>query len=431
MIFKSITRFHIFKKRSFIGLFLYPILLVGAGYNPTIAKVEILGNSKTLDYVLEREIQHESGIPLDSALANLDRNRLENLGIFSEVEWNAIPLENGSAILRYKVQESIQKSPPGVFPIYEEGTGWSVTGGWIIKNFRGRNQTLLLGGSVGGKDTYGINFLDPWMFGNHVSLSIESGRTFYNHLFLNRVVEVSSFQIGIGKWFGDHIKTSTGFELEAKSFESNSFFYFAPDLSISIDTRDIYWNPSKGILFSQSVYWMNGIDPTDFSLGIWSHSYSIYQQLNQSPKKLILAFNMSSKLKFGDKDTVWLNYFGDSYTVRGWPLPSSDTYNNESKNFRFGHEFIHGSIELRKDIIPKYATKFGTEFGLSLLVFMDSGIIANDWKDLKQMSPMSGAGVGMRIPLPMVDVLRFDYGWGYRDGVWNSGAYHWGVAQKF
>jgi len=430
LIFNSIL-LNIVKKRPFIGLFLFPVLVIAEGYHPNIASVEILGNDKTLDYVLEREIQHIAGVPLDSSLATLDRNRLENLGIFSEVLWQAIPLENGSAILRYKVRESIQKSPPGIFPIYEEDTGWSVTGGWIVKNFRGRNQTLLLGGSLGGKDTYGINFLDPWMFGNHVSLSIESGRTFYNHLFLNQKVEVFSFQIGIGKWFGDHLKTSTGFELESKSFDENTYFYLAPDFSISYDTRDIYWNPSEGVLFLQSVYWMNGINPNDFSLGIWSHSYSFYHQLNQSIKKFIIAFNLSSKLKYGDKEDVWLNFFGDSYTVRGWPLPNNNTYLDSSNKFLFGHEFLHGSIELRKDIIPKYATKFGTEFGLSVLAFFDSGVIANDWNDLKQLTPMSGAGLGIRIPIPMLNVLRMDYGWGYHDGVWNSGAFHWGVAQKF
>ena len=40
-------------------------------------------------------------------------------------------------------------------------------------------------------------------------------------------------------------------------------------------------------------------------------------------------------------------------------------------------------------------------------------------------------GAGIRIPFPMVGVIRLDYGWGYRDGVWNSGALNWGIGQKF
>ena len=44
---------------------------------------------------------------------------------------------------------------------------------------------------------------------------------------------------------------------------------------------------------------------------------------------------------------------------------------------------------------------------------------------------MQGYGFGLRIPFPMVSVIRVDYGWGYRNGVWNSGAIHFGVGQKF
>lgn len=434
MIFNRLP-LQLFKKRPFLGLFLFPVIILGSGYNPTISVVEISGNEKTLDYVLEREIQHLPNLRLDSTLAEEDRNRLENLGIFSEVIWHAIPLEDGSALLRYKVTESIQKSPPGVFPIYEEDTGWSVTGGWIVKNFRGRNQTLMLGGSVGGKDTYGINFNDPWMFGNHVSLSIGSGRSIFNHLFLNRKVEVSSFEISIGKWFGDHIKTSTGFELETKSFkdstESSFYFYFAPEASISYDTRDIFWNPSKGALLSQRIYWMNGLSPSDYSQTNWRHSYSIYHQLNTAKKKLIMAINVTASFKMGAKDPDWMNYFGDSFTIRGWQLPSRELYSSGKESYRFGHEYIHGTLELRKDIIPKYATQYGTEFGLGVVAFYDVGVLAHNREELMSRIPMSGAGFGIRIPLPMVDVLRMDYGWGYRDGAWNSGAFHWGVQQKF
>ena len=428
-----------FKKRPFTGLFLLLILynpfLFGGGYTPNISTVEFYGNTKTLDYVLEREIQHPIDSPLDSVLAEADRNRLENLGIFSEVSWKAIPLQNRTVILQYTVIESIQKTPPGAFPIYEEDTGWSLTGGWIIQNFRGRNQTLQLGGSYGGKDTYGINFVDPWMCGNHVSLSLSSGRSLFRHRFLDRELDVRSFQLNLGRWFGESIKTSVGFELEEKSFSneiiSDSYFYFSPQYSFKYDTRDIYWNPARGILISHYFYFMNGIEPSDQQLFTWYQSYSMFIKLNNSVKKLVLALNGTVNRKWGDKKEVWLNYFGDSYTVRGWVLPDQDLYNSGDESFRFGHESAYATVELRSDIIPKYATKFGTEFGLGVIAFFDAGMISEDWNDLKNSTLMYGTGFGIRIPIPMVDVLRIDYGWGYRNGYWNSGAFHWGVQQKF
>ena len=205
-----------------------------------------------MDYIIAREIQHPVDTPLDSALAQADRNRLDNLGIFSEVTWRVIPLEDKTGILSFIITESIQKTPPGALPAYDEKTGWSLTGGWIIQNFRGRNQIVQLGGSIGGKYTYGINFADPWMFGNHVSLSLGIGRSLFEHNFLDRDLDVRSFQVNLGRWFGESVKSSLGFELEEKSFSNetitDSYFYFSPQISIKYDTRDVYWNPGKGIL---------------------------------------------------------------------------------------------------------------------------------------------------------------------------------------
>jgi hypothetical protein len=157
----------------------------------------------------------------------------------------------------------------------------------------------------------------------------------------------------------------------------------------------------------------------------------MYIKLNKTGKKLVLALNGTINRKWGDKKEVWLNYFGDSYTVRGWTLPDQELYSSGQESFRFGHESVHGTVELRRDIIPKHATKIGTEFGLGVIAFLDVGLIDEDWINLQNGSPMFGSGFGIRIPMPMVDVLRIDYGWGYRNGQWNSGALHWGVQQKF
>jgi hypothetical protein len=112
-------------------------------------------------------------------------------------------------------------------------------------------------------------------------------------------------------------------------------------------------------------------------------------------------------------------------------LPDPDLYYSFKESFRFGHESVLMSMELRQELIPKHATPLGIEFGLVAVIFSDMGLIANNWSALVNQLPMHGAGVGIRIPFPMVGVIRVDYGYGYRDGVWNSGAIHWGIGQKF
>ena len=69
--------------------------------NPQIVSIEFAGNIKTLDYIIEREIQHKTDVILDSVLADEDRNRLENLGLFSDVTWTIIPMDDEKAILSF------------------------------------------------------------------------------------------------------------------------------------------------------------------------------------------------------------------------------------------------------------------------------------------------------------------------------------------
>ena len=199
------------------------ILMLGIGHAqvPIVSNIVFKGNVVTRDYIIQRELQHPEGVPLDSTIAQDDRNRLLNLGIFADVYWRIIPLEDLSVILEYQVVES-KRIVGGPAPAYEEKTGWSLTGGLIWKNFRGRNETLLGGASIGGRKTYGLNYLNPWISGDHVSLGIEVGRNIEEHPFLPYEVRTNSFEANMGRFFGYSRKVSLGFELEQKSFVSDT-----------------------------------------------------------------------------------------------------------------------------------------------------------------------------------------------------------------
>ena len=308
--------YKLFKRRPFPGLFLLlsiSILFSNNTYRPIISSIEIKGNTKTRDYIIKREIIHPLNEPLDSLIVIKDRNRLDNLGLFSQSTWRVIPLEDGSAKLVYTVQESIQRTPPLALPHYKEDTGWSLAGLWIVNNFRGKNQSLALGGSIGGEDNYGFSFSDPWIFGDHISLTLNIGRTIYEHRFLDKSINVNSFSIGFGKWYGSFIKTLFGIEIEEKSFTNeqnkDEFFYLGTTGNIKYDTRDIYWNPGKGVLFSQTINHQEGIQPRDWGLTLWTQSFSWYKKINKREKKKVIALNTSLNKKFGMKSDLWLDYF--------------------------------------------------------------------------------------------------------------------------
>ena len=67
------------------GLFLF-IYLYSFLWAQTVSEIQIVGIKKTKEYVVKREIQHSKYHSLDSTLATQDRDRIDNLGIFSDVQ---------------------------------------------------------------------------------------------------------------------------------------------------------------------------------------------------------------------------------------------------------------------------------------------------------------------------------------------------------
>ena len=106
--------------------FLLNSIVFSANYKPKITNIDVIGLDKTLQYVVDREIHHSVDVYIDSSIAALDRNRIFNLGLFEDVAWRLVPLENGDAILQYIMVESINKTPPLLFPSYDEEKGWSL-----------------------------------------------------------------------------------------------------------------------------------------------------------------------------------------------------------------------------------------------------------------------------------------------------------------
>ena len=426
----------ILKKRPhglFLFLFLLSFLSSQNLEHAIVSKILIEGNKKTKDYILLREIHHKLNEPVDTVKIINDKNRIENLGIFSGVSWSLLPLDDGTLILKYTVKESIQKTPPTIFPTYNESKGWSLNALWIFNNFRGQNQLLALSGSVGGENTYGVSFKDPWILNDHISFSVNIMRNLYKNRFLNSDIELNSMKIGIGKRFRDKIKTEISLASESKFFklekEMARYKYIHVHSNIIYDTRDIFWNPGKGLLLSSSFEYLTGYDYKIFHTLIWNQSLSYFKKLKNIQKNAVLALNGSFKKKIGYKDRFFQDYIGSSNTIRGWKLPDSTT--SMSQPFRIGHEHLQTSIEYRYEIIPKYVTSVGIESGLGIVLYADAGfIIKNNY--LNHLgSVLFGSGIGIRIPFPIVGVLRFDFGLGIIDSEIKSKSFHFGIGQKF
>ena len=167
-----------FKKTllSLTELSIFSISICTASF---VENINIIGNKHTQDHIILREIYHPTSDDFDSTLALEDRNRIYNLGLFSTVEIN--PIDSSYTVF---VVETFRILPLPLLE-YEEGKGFSFGAGIAYLNFRGLNEKLYFGGTIGNVSTYFFNFYDPWKFGNHGSLQGKIYQFFTHSLIYN------------------------------------------------------------------------------------------------------------------------------------------------------------------------------------------------------------------------------------------------------
>ena len=417
------------------------IVMTTIPFAQIVSSIDIRGYQHTKGYVIKREIQHPLHVQLDSTLAQADRTRIENLGIYSMVTWQAVPLEDGSVKLRYHVIES-SRFFPMLAPSYEEDTGWSIVFGGVVKNVRGRNESLTIGGLIGGVDAYGFDFNNPWIFGDHVSLSLGVGKAYINHRFLPYVQQTSSFEINMGRYFGYQKQISVGFEYEKKDFVEDTttieYHYLAPQSRFAYDSRDIYNDPSKGIYIFHFARYFKYFNVESNSI-LWIQSYSAFVSPIKGKRKTTLGVNITLHSTHGDlHKEMFMFGLGGGYSVRGWRIETRELFKDEKQPYRFGFYSAVSSLELRQTVIPRFSieqpTPFGpvkSSLGLQAVLFIDGGVAGDNWNDLTEMSPMFGVGLGARIPLALAGSMRFDYGWSFYEGAVVESSFHLAVGQKF
>lgn len=417
----------------FCLIFIFPPIVLNGG-TPIVKNIEFIGYEKTKLYVLEREIQHPISAPLDSALAIADKNRLENLGIFSLVDMQIFNRNENEVTIRYTVIESWRFFPM-LTPLYDEKWGWSVGAMLMISNFRGRNESLTLQGQYGGQNTLEVEFTDPWITGDHVSVQISLGNDIYGHNFLPYDIRNNHFLIGFGKYLNERIRSTIGFSVTDKLYsnevEKRDYFHLIPYLKFIIDSRDLYASPSKGVFSSHILLTRLDTKGEGNNQLVWEQSTSIFHELIDGKWNTVLGANISSRLSKGINLDIWYDYIGGAYSVRGWRVPNNSLFESNEQNYRFGMNWITSTIELRQVLIPKFVTKLNNELGLSVAAFADVGMIDNSISKLLSKSPILGMGVGIRIPWSVISSIRLDYGWSFHNGKYIERSFHLAFGEKF
>jgi outer membrane protein insertion porin family len=139
-----------------------------------IERVDIVGNTRTLDNVIRRELQFVEGDAFNRVLINRSKNRVRALGFFEEVEITEQP---GTKDDRAFVQVQVKEQPTGELSF---GAGFSSVDAFLFdvsvteRNLRGRGQFLRLKASISSRRRIvDIRFTEPRFMGRNVSAGFE------------------------------------------------------------------------------------------------------------------------------------------------------------------------------------------------------------------------------------------------------------------
>ncbi len=142
---------------------------VNEGPRVYVERVEIGGNTRTIDEVIRREMRIAEGDAFNRILVDRSRVRIRGLGYFGEV---TIEEQPGSAPDRTVLDVQVQERSTGSFSI---GAGISSTDNFttefsiVEQNWLGRGQFARFRVSASSRQrTIDINFREPYLFGRNL-----------------------------------------------------------------------------------------------------------------------------------------------------------------------------------------------------------------------------------------------------------------------
>ncbi len=141
-----------------------------------VERIDIEGNTTTLDEVVRREFRNAEGDPFNPREVRRAAERIRALGFFSEAKVEA---EQGSAADQVIVNVDVEEQPTGSLTFgvaYGADSGVGFTAGFSESNFLGRGQTFGLSLATASATRSGnITFVEPAFLGRDLRFSFNAG----------------------------------------------------------------------------------------------------------------------------------------------------------------------------------------------------------------------------------------------------------------
>ncbi len=425
---------------------------VDEGDPARVHRIDIVGNTKTKDKVIRRELLIKPGQTFRRSMLLRSQRDVFQLNFFQDVQPGLQPLPNGDVDISFTVLEK----PTGTA---NAGAGYSGLDGlvgtisMIVPNFLGNGQGLNFNWEFGSRrNSVSASFVEPWLFDTPTSAGIDLFRT-NRQWFREFNIIQKGFGLSTGRrfrgtyWrirgayrffdlnysgFGERYYAAaladsslSDAQVEAinrnirqrESLESNSGLTSLVSFSITRDSRDFPQFATSGMRHtSRSDVAGVGGDVKYLKQTVESDYYvPLFRGTSVSLRgRYAMALN-----PFNDREVPFFERFfpgGVSFDgmIRGYGNNSVGPYTDlgDGTSSRDGGRVMSIiTLEYQVPIIDQLRS----QQPVYAVAFVEAG---NAWSKLSEGSPLPGnmkksAGFGIRVIMPLVGLLGFDVGYGF------------------
>ena len=322
-----------------------------------VERIEIEGNSRTLDRVIRREFQLVEGDAFNTSKLRRSRQRVQNLGFFKTVTVNNEP---GSAPDRTVVKVEVEEQSTGDVTF---GAGFSSTNGPIgniglrERNLLGRGQDLRLSFTLAGEATeLDFSFTEPYFLDRNLAAGVDLYRT------TNDRDDYSSYEeerlggsLRAGFDITDELRDVVRYTLENRDItdvdnnasllvrsEQGATLRSGVSNELTYDTRDSRFDPREGFLSTLRTDFTGlGGDVTfvrgQVSAGYW---YTVYEDWTLSVRG-----SGGSMVGVGEDTLISDRFFKGGGQPRGFEYGGIGPRDRKTGDALGGKNFYTGTVE--------------------------------------------------------------------------------------
>ncbi len=378
-----------------------------------INRIEVVGNTRTRDKVIRRELLLVEQRPFSATRLRSSERRLLRLGYFEEV---VIEREPGVREDQMDLRVRVKEQPTGTFSI---AAGYSSVEKFMLmaqvsqRNFLGRGQTVSFQGLFSEQTTrYTFSFLEPYLLDTRISLYTSLYKWSRVYSDFTRKSKGGGFRFGYA--LTPNSKAFVGYKYDDTQLEDldatvSDVILRSKDVNITsalqlsgiYDTRNRWFSPTKGQYHRLSL---------DLALRAFGSESEYLKAVLKSHyffplvERLNLHFHLGAGyLTEGPLVPVFERFFlGGIYSVRGFRYGAISPVDEVTGDRIGGTRMFYLQNELVFTLVRSINLKFA--------VFYDLGTVWDeahpfDWNEVRE-----GVGFGFRWLSP-IGPLRIEFGW--------------------